>query len=298
MCLFLALATDCFRLNTYQKTPHSSLFAKKKASKFVSDDMLAALELEGAISAAPAPVSVPVTKLSTNPVKSSKEEKDGGYSTSDDSKASPDKTVDEEMKGDVPAMSSSASSGSKKKKKKAKFSFDDFSFDDVPTKAEEQPVEDAPLNEAFLMKELGLVEEQQIAGEDTDDEEPAKPVFTDGLTAEQRIRREKPKSRIRFAESAQPNFVSMSLDHVSLIYGNDVIIKDSTLSVSTGQRVGLVGPNGGGKTTQLKILYGDLEPTTGDVVKSSKDLRVAMLRQEFIDELDMTRTLREVTSFF
>ena len=36
-----------------------------------------------------------------------------------------------------------------------------------------------------------------------------------------------------------------------------------------------------------------MEPTTGDVVKSSKDLRVAMLRQEFIDELVPTRTLKE-----
>jgi ATP-binding cassette subfamily F protein 3 len=36
-----------------------------------------------------------------------------------------------------------------------------------------------------------------------------------------------------------------------------------------------------------------MEPTTGDVVKSSKDLRVAMLRQEFIDELVRERTLKE-----
>lgn len=48
-----------------------------------------------------------------------------------------------------------------------------------------------------------------------------------------------------------------------------------------------------GKTTQLRILAGELEPTTGDVVKSSKDLRVSMLRQEFVDELIKTRTLKE-----
>jgi len=48
-----------------------------------------------------------------------------------------------------------------------------------------------------------------------------------------------------------------------------------------------------GKTTQLRILNGDLEPTTGDVLKSSKDLRVAMLRQEFVDELVLDRTLKE-----
>lgn len=36
-----------------------------------------------------------------------------------------------------------------------------------------------------------------------------------------------------------------------------------------------------------------MEPTTGDVVKSSKDVRTAVLRQEFIDELVLERTLRE-----
>jgi ATP-binding cassette, subfamily F, member 3 len=48
-----------------------------------------------------------------------------------------------------------------------------------------------------------------------------------------------------------------------------------------------------GKTTQIRILAGELEPTTGDVVKSSKDVRTAVLRQEFIDELVLERTLRE-----
>ena len=48
-----------------------------------------------------------------------------------------------------------------------------------------------------------------------------------------------------------------------------------------------------GKTTQIRILASELEPTTGDVVKSSKDIRVAVLRQEFIDELVPERTLRE-----
>lgn len=43
----------------------------------------------------------------------------------------------------------------------------------------------------------------------------------------------------------------------------------------------------------MKILAGDLEPTAGEVIKSSKDLRVAFLRQEFVDELVMERSLKE-----
>ena len=40
-------------------------------------------------------------------------------------------------------------------------------------------------------------------------------------------------------------------------------------------------------------MAGELEPTTGDVVKSKSDLRVAVLRQEFVDELIPERTLKE-----
>lgn len=43
----------------------------------------------------------------------------------------------------------------------------------------------------------------------------------------------------------------------------------------------------------MRILSGELEPTTGDVVKSSGSLRTAILRQEFIDELVKERTLKE-----
>jgi ATPase subunit of ABC transporter with duplicated ATPase domains len=63
--------------------------------------------------------------------------------------------------------------------------------------------------------------------------------------------------------------------------------------VSTGDRVGLVGPNGSGKTTQLKVLAGEIEPSFGDVVKSSRSMRIAYLKQEFTDELTLTNTLRQ-----
>ena len=266
------------------RAPQASLYAKKKGgAKFVSDDILAAIEAEtgGSISTqTAAPVDV-VSK--------------------DSKKKAPDVGALAEDKLPQPVAESNTEAApvvniSKKKKgKKAKFSFDDFSFDDVVVDKKSSKAEDSVEEEIVLREEWseGVKERENTKEEEDNEDEPAKPVFTDGLTAEQRIRKEKPKSRIRFAESAQPDFVMMSLDHVSLVYGNDVIIKDSTLSVTTGQRVGLVGPNGGGKTTQLRILYGDLEPTTGDVVKSTKDLRVAMLRQEFIDELVMTRTLRD-----
>lgn len=111
--------------------------------------------------------------------------------------------------------------------------------------------------------------------------------------SKEKLRKDKPPSRIRFAENAQPDFVMMALERISVIFGNEVVMKNATLSVTSGERLGLVGPNGGGKTTLLRVFSGELEPSDGEIVKSNRNLRVSFLRQEFIDELVQTRTLRE-----
>jgi ATPase subunit of ABC transporter with duplicated ATPase domains len=113
------------------------------------------------------------------------------------------------------------------------------------------------------------------------------------VTLEERIRKERPPPRVRVMESAQPNFSSLRLENIGITFRDQEVLKDVTWGVQTGDRIGLVGHNGAGKTTQLRIMSGEMEPTTGDVVKSKKDLRVAMLRQEFVDELVPERTLME-----
>jgi ATP-binding cassette, subfamily F, member 3 len=110
---------------------------------------------------------------------------------------------------------------------------------------------------------------------------------------EEKIRKERPPPRIRVMESAQPGYAALRLEGIGITFRDQQVLSDVTWGVQTGDRIGLVGQNGAGKTTQLRILAGELEPTTGDVVKSSKDLKVSMLRQEFVDELVKHRTLRE-----
>ena len=107
------------------------------------------------------------------------------------------------------------------------------------------------------------------------------------------MRNSRPPPRVRVMEGVQPGFVSLKLEDVYVTFRNQEVLKGVSWDVKTGERVGLVGANGGGKTTQLKILDGELEPTAGDVVKSTSDLRVSVLRQEFVDELVMTRSLKE-----
>jgi len=95
------------------------------------------------------------------------------------------------------------------------------------------------------------------------------------------------------SQQSQPNYVSLSLKNVGVIHRDQTIIANATWGVSTGERVGLVGRNGAGKTTQLKILNNEMEPDVGNVIASKNGLRVSTLRQEFVDDLVMTRTLTE-----
>jgi ATP-binding cassette subfamily F protein 3 len=82
----------------------------------------------------------------------------------------------------------------------------------------------------------------------------------------------------------------LRLEHISKIYPTGEVLKDVNWEVKAGDRIGLVGVNGAGKSTQLKIIAGEVEPTTGEVIRPAS-LHIAYLTQEF--EVDPTRTVKE-----
>jgi ATP-binding cassette subfamily F protein 3 len=82
----------------------------------------------------------------------------------------------------------------------------------------------------------------------------------------------------------------LRLEHISKIYPTGEVLKDVNWEVKPGDRIGLVGVNGAGKSTQLKIIAGEMEPTSGDIIRPAS-LKIAYLTQEF--EVDPTRTVRE-----
>jgi len=82
----------------------------------------------------------------------------------------------------------------------------------------------------------------------------------------------------------------LRLERIQKIYPTGQVLRDVSWEVKPGDRVGLVGVNGAGKSTQLKIITGEIEPTAGQVIRPS-DLRIGYLNQEF--DVDPRRTVRE-----
>jgi len=69
-------------------------------------------------------------------------------------------------------------------------------------------------------------------------------------------------------------------ESVSKIYSTDVVLKNINWEIKKGEKVGLVGSNGAGKSTQFKILIGEEEQTSGTIIKEGNP-KIAHLKQEF-----------------
>ncbi|OMP02566.1 ABC transporter-like protein [Corchorus olitorius] len=83
----------------------------------------------------------------------------------------------------------------------------------------------------------------------------------------------------------------VKLENISKSYKGVTVLKDVSWEVKKGEKVGLVGVNGAGKTTQLRIITGQEEPDSGNVIKAKPNMKVAALNQEF--EVSMSKTVRE-----
>jgi len=82
----------------------------------------------------------------------------------------------------------------------------------------------------------------------------------------------------------------LRLERVCKIYPTGEVLRDVTWEVKAGDRIGLVGVNGAGKSTQLRIIAGLEEPTSGAVIKQG-DPRIVYLQQEF--DVNLHRTVRQ-----
>ena len=79
-------------------------------------------------------------------------------------------------------------------------------------------------------------------------------------------------------------------DNISKIYSTDIVLKNINWEIRKGEKIGLVGSNGAGKSTQFKILIGEEDQTSGLVLREGSP-KIAHLKQELDCKLNLT--LRE-----
>lgn len=82
----------------------------------------------------------------------------------------------------------------------------------------------------------------------------------------------------------------ITLENISKSYSEKILLKDISLGVNEGEKIGLIGVNGTGKSTLLKIIAGAEEPETGTITKANK-VRVEYLPQN--PEYDEESTVLE-----
>ena len=88
----------------------------------------------------------------------------------------------------------------------------------------------------------------------------------------------------------------LNISNISVSFGGTYLYQDITFRLGAGDRVGLVGKNGAGKSTMLKMLAGDFKPDEG-VIASEKEVRLGFLRQD-IDFIPGRTVLEEAYQAF
>ena len=77
---------------------------------------------------------------------------------------------------------------------------------------------------------------------------------------------------------------------VSKIYSTEVVLKNINWEIKKGEKIGLVGSNGAGKSTQFKILIGEEDQTSGTIIKEGNP-KIAHLKQEL--DCNLNYSVRE-----
>jgi ATP-binding cassette subfamily F protein uup len=112
------------------------------------------------------------------------------------------------------------------------------------------------------------------------------------LRIQRRERRERPGTVELRAQDASPSGkLVFEAEHVNHSFGAAPLITDFSVRIMRQDRIGIIGPNGCGKTTLIKLLVGDLEPTSGSI-KRGTNLQAAYFDQQR-EQLDASASIMD-----
>jgi ATP-binding cassette subfamily F protein uup len=107
-----------------------------------------------------------------------------------------------------------------------------------------------------------------------------------------RQRRERPGTvKIEAQETERSGMLVVKADNISFSYDNKPIISDLSTIIMKGDRVGILGPNGCGKTTLLRLLLGEINPDSGNI-RLGTNLQISYFDQ-LREQLDENKTLQD-----
>ena len=112
------------------------------------------------------------------------------------------------------------------------------------------------------------------------------------LREERRNRREvQGKAKIQLDTTARSGKIVFEIENASYEIEGKTLLKDFSATIQRGDKIALVGPNGCGKTTFIKLLLGELQPTSGTIRCGTK-LDIAYFDQ-YRAELDLEKTVMD-----
>ncbi|MBE2231758.1 MAG: ABC-F family ATP-binding cassette domain-containing protein [Chitinophagaceae bacterium] len=101
---------------------------------------------------------------------------------------------------------------------------------------------------------------------------------------------ERPDIRINFRVDKQPGKVLVELHHVSKAFGDNVIIENSSVEIDRGDKIALIGANGKGKSTLLRIIAGVEQFSTGER-KWGHNVEESFYAQHQLEALNLNNTI-------
>ncbi len=158
-------------------------------------------------------------------------------------------------------------------------------------KRKEKSLEDEIAAEAKFDKKLAEEEawiRQGIKARRTRNEGRVRALMKMREEREERIARDG-RARIHIEEAEQSGRKVIRARNISYSYGDENVIRDFSIKIMRGDRIGLIGNNGVGKTTLLRLLLGELQPQQG-TVKFGTGLEVGYFDQ-LREELDLEKSV-------